>query len=55
VEANNMTVSELGEVLGSKGVASEVLNGKRSLSKAHILKLARRFHVDPSLFLEKIS
>jgi HTH-type transcriptional regulator/antitoxin HigA len=55
VDANDMTVSELGEVLGSKGVASEVLSGKRGLSKSHILKLARRFHVEPSLFLEKIS
>lgn len=50
MEANEMTVSELGTVLGSKGVASEVLSGKRSLSKAHMAKLSRRFNVDPSVF-----
>ena len=46
MEANDMSVTDLGSVLGSKGVASEILNGKRSLSKAHIFKLARRFSVD---------
>jgi len=53
MEANDMTVSDLGALLGSKGVASEILHGKRSLSKSHILKLAERFNVDPGLFLEK--
>jgi HTH-type transcriptional regulator / antitoxin HigA len=53
MEANDMSVTDLGGVLGSKGVASEILHGKRSLSKSHILKLAERFHVDPGLFLDK--
>ena len=53
MEANDMSVTDLGGVLGSKGIASEILHGKRSLSKSHIYKLAERFHVDPGLFLEK--
>lgn len=48
---NGMKTSDLGAVLGSRGLASEVLNGKRGLSKTLIGKLARRFHVDPALFL----
>jgi antitoxin component HigA of HigAB toxin-antitoxin module len=31
-------------------VVSEVLSGKRDLSKAHIAKLSARFHVSPALF-----
>jgi HTH-type transcriptional regulator/antitoxin HigA len=51
MEANDMNTSELGDVLGSRGLASEVLNGKRGLSKTLIAKLAQRFHVDAGLFL----
>lgn len=46
-----MTVTALGELLGGKSVASEVLHGKRSLSKSHILKLADRFKLDAGAFL----
>ena len=49
---NDMNTSDLGAVLGSRGLASEVLNGKRGLSKTLIAKLARRFNVAPSLFLD---
>src|SRR5262249_18420120 len=34
MEANQMNTSDLGNILGSRGLASEVLNGKRGLSKA---------------------
>lgn len=53
MEAHDMSVTDLGHLLGSKGIASEILHSKRSLSKSHILKLAGRFNVDPGLFLEK--
>jgi antitoxin component HigA of HigAB toxin-antitoxin module len=46
-----MSVSALGTILGSQGVASEILARKRDLSKSHIRKLAGHFHVDPGLFL----
>jgi HTH-type transcriptional regulator/antitoxin HigA len=43
--------ADLVEVLGSSGLVSEILSGKRGLSKAHIGKLAMYFHVSPSVFL----
>ena len=52
LEQHGMNTSQLGEVLGSKGVASEVLNGKRQLSKSHIAKLSVRFGVEPGVFLQ---
>ena len=51
MDAHGMNTVDLGRLLGSKGVASEVLNGKRSLSKAHIVALAEKFHVDAGVFL----
>jgi HTH-type transcriptional regulator/antitoxin HigA len=52
MEENDMNTSDLGYVLGSRGLASEVLNGKRGLSKTLIRRLSERFHLDPSLFLD---
>ena len=51
-EQSGMTVSELGQLLGSKGAASELLSGKRKEpSKSQIARLAARFRVDAGLFL----
>jgi antitoxin component HigA of HigAB toxin-antitoxin module len=52
MEENEMNTSDLGYILGSRGLASEVLSGKRGLSKALIRRLSERFHLDPRLFLE---
>jgi len=49
--ANGMTQAALATLLGSSGIASEVLSGKRSLSKAHIKKLAVAFKVSTDLFV----
>jgi HTH-type transcriptional regulator/antitoxin HigA len=38
-------------VFGSSSVTSDVLNGKRSISKAHARKLAEHFNVPASLFI----
>ena len=51
LQANAMKSTDLGKLLGSRGVASQILSGKRGLSKAHILALAERFSVEPGLFL----
>jgi antitoxin component HigA of HigAB toxin-antitoxin module len=52
VEQAGMSVSELGDLLGSKGAASELLSGKRKEpSKAQIRKLCSRFKVDAGVFL----
>jgi HTH-type transcriptional regulator/antitoxin HigA len=51
MEENEMSTTDLGLVLGSRGLASEVLNGKRGLSKMLMGKLSDYFHVDAALFL----
>jgi HTH-type transcriptional regulator/antitoxin HigA len=53
LEENGLNTADLGRILGSRGVASEVLAGKRALSKAMIGKLAERFGVDGGLFLDR--
>ena len=51
MEARNLKQSDLVGILGSKGVTSEVINGKRGISKAMALALGEFFHVSPALFL----
>lgn len=43
---------DLVPVFGSQGIASEVLNGKRTISKAQAKALGDFFHVSPALFLD---
>jgi HTH-type transcriptional regulator / antitoxin HigA len=50
MKANGLKQADMSDVFGSASVISEVLNGKRELSKAHIQKLCQRFHVSPELF-----
>jgi HTH-type transcriptional regulator/antitoxin HigA len=45
MEARGLTQKDLWKVFGSKGIASEVFHGKRSISKAQARKLAEFFHV----------
>ena len=54
MDANDLRQAQLVDVFGTPSVASEVLNGKRALSKAHIAKLSARFNVSPELFLSLI-
>jgi HTH-type transcriptional regulator / antitoxin HigA len=51
MEARGMTLANLAAIIGSKGVASEMLSGKRGLSKANIKRLAEHFGVSPVVFL----
>jgi HTH-type transcriptional regulator / antitoxin HigA len=51
MEARNMKQEELVGVIGSRGVVSEIVNGKRSISKAQAKILGKLFHVSPSLFI----
>jgi HTH-type transcriptional regulator/antitoxin HigA len=50
MEEHDLRQSDLPEI-GSQGVVSEILNGKRELNVRQIRKLARRFHVSPAVFL----
>ena len=52
MKENDMKTIDLGYILGSRGLASEVLNGKRRLSKALITRLADHFNVSPAVFLD---
>ena len=51
MEARNLKQEALVGVIGSRGVVSEVVNGKRSISKAQAKALAEFFQVDASLFI----
>ena len=48
---HGMTASDLGRLLGNRTLGAAILSGRRSLSKAHIKKLAEYFKVEPGLFL----
>jgi HTH-type transcriptional regulator/antitoxin HigA len=50
--ANGLRQSDLVDVFGTESLVSEVLNGKRDLSKSHIARLSARFHVSPEVFFE---
>ena len=51
MEQNDLAQKDMLEFLGSKSIVSEVLAGKRSLSKVQIKKLAERFCVSTDLFI----
>lgn len=50
LDEHNLTQSDLPEV-GSQGVISEILRGKRSLNVRQVRALAERFHVSPAVFI----
>jgi len=50
MEEHSLRQSDLPEV-GSQGVVSEILNGKRGLNVRQIRELAQRFHVSPAVFI----
>ena len=45
-----LTQSDLPEI-GSQGVVSEIMNGKRELNIRQIRQLAQRFHVESGVFI----
>ncbi|MGV2831016.1 helix-turn-helix domain-containing protein [Myxosarcina sp. GI1(2024)] len=51
MESNKIKQENLVGVIGSRGVVSEVVNGKRSISKAQAKALAEFFSVDVGLFI----
>jgi HTH-type transcriptional regulator/antitoxin HigA len=51
MEASGTRQADLVGVIGSSGVVSEVVNGKRSISKAQAKALGEFFQVTPSLFI----
>jgi len=51
MESRDVKQTHLWEVFGSKGIASEVMNGKRGISKTHARALANYFQVSADLFI----
>ena len=51
MESREVKQTHLLDVFGSKGIASEVLNGKRGISKTQAKALANYFHVPADLFI----
>jgi HTH-type transcriptional regulator/antitoxin HigA len=52
MEQHGLRQGDLREEIGSQGVVSEILNGKRELNKHHIAALAKRFSVSPAVFFD---
>ena len=50
MEENHLTTTDLDHIVGSRGLASELLHAKRGFSKTIVQKLAARFSVAPELF-----
>jgi HTH-type transcriptional regulator / antitoxin HigA len=51
MEARGLTQKDLWKVFGSKGITSEVVHGKRAISKTQAKRLATFFHVSAELFI----
>ena len=51
MEARGNKQADLVGVIGSKGVVSEIVNGKRAISKTQAKKLGDFFNVSPALFI----
>jgi len=50
MDAHNLRQKDLAPIFGSESIVSEILHGKRGLTKTHIEKLSKRFHVSPAVF-----
>ena len=51
MEQNDLRQADLVSIFGSRGRVSEVVNGKRAISKAQEKALGEFFKVSPELFI----
>ena len=51
MEYSGIRQPDLVGIVGSSGVVSEIVNGKRTISKAQAKALGQYFQVSPSLFI----
>ena len=54
MEQHGLTQSDLPEI-GTQGVVSEILRGKRELNTRQISELSSRFHVSPAVFFPAVA
>ncbi len=52
MEQHHLKQTDLKSEIGSQGVVSEILNGKRQLNVVQIKKLSERFHVSAATFID---
>jgi HTH-type transcriptional regulator/antitoxin HigA len=52
MEFNGLTQADMGRIIGSESAVSMFLKGDRGLSKSQIKKLASRFKLDPTVFMD---
>ena len=50
MEQNELSQYDLAEDLGGQPVVSDILNGRRKLTREHIERLSKRFHITPASF-----
>lgn len=50
LDQHGLKQKDLVDIFGTPSIVSEVLSGKRDLTKDHIARLSRRFHVSPEAF-----
>jgi HTH-type transcriptional regulator/antitoxin HigA len=50
MDQHDLKQKDLVDIFGTPSLVSEVLNGKRDLTKKQIAALAERFHVSPAVF-----
>lgn len=50
MESNGLKQKDLVDVFGAESTVSAVLNEKREMTREHIKRLSRRFHVSPEVF-----
>ncbi len=50
MDQHNLKTHDFEEEIGGKSLVSQILNGKKNLTKNHITALSNRFHISPSLF-----
>jgi HTH-type transcriptional regulator / antitoxin HigA len=50
MEQHGMKQKDLADILGGKGVTSEILSGKREMNKRQIKALSKHFNVSPVVF-----
>lgn len=51
MESNGLKAIELAPIFGGRGRVSDVLSGRRDISKEQAKRVAERFHVSPAVFI----
>ena len=51
MEMNHLRQADIVHIFGSSGITSEVISGKREISKANAKALAKFFHISTDVFL----